>query len=62
MALARPGISESQSHLKPGQSRGFQAKPGQKNTTKEKPVVATGDNDAGDVEMEEGWDSIIDDF
>jgi len=30
--------------------------------TKEKPVVATGDNDAGDIEMEEGWDSIIDNF
>ena len=30
--------------------------------TKEKPVVATGDNDAGDVKMEEGWDSIIDNF
>jgi hypothetical protein len=32
MALAQPGISESQSHFKPGQSHGFQAKPGQKNT------------------------------
>jgi hypothetical protein len=28
MALAQPVDSESQSHQKPGQSRGFQAKPG----------------------------------
>jgi hypothetical protein len=32
MALAWPVVLESQSHLRPGQSHGFQAKPGQ-NTT-----------------------------
>jgi hypothetical protein len=31
-ALAWPGDFKSQSHLKPGQSRGFQAKPGRNNT------------------------------
>ena len=33
MALAWPGVWESQSHLRPGQSRGFQAKPGWNNTS-----------------------------
>jgi|SRR5713226_2914648 len=32
-ALAWPGFCESQSTLKPGQSHGFQAKPGQHNTS-----------------------------
>ena len=31
-ALAWPGIWESQSHLRPSQSRGFQAKPGRNST------------------------------
>jgi hypothetical protein len=37
-ALARPGISESQSRLRPGQRRGFQANPGRNITT---PSLAT---------------------
>jgi hypothetical protein len=35
MALARPSKFKSQSHIRPGQSRGFEAKPGQNITTEE---------------------------
>ena len=30
--------------------------------TKKKPVITAEDNDEGDVEMEEGWDNILDNF
>jgi len=30
--------------------------------TKKKPVITAGNNDKGNVEMEEGWDNILDDF
>jgi hypothetical protein len=47
MALAWPVVLESQSHLRPGQSRGFQAKPG-RNTTRWRVSIKTTEAGLGD--------------